>query len=310
MLNDFVIWMRMVSFTSLFVAVVLAFLSYQQRPFKWLLSYVLFLGAQAAFDLVYTYTLIRRLYLVESAAGEIAATSGLIYLMIDAIATCVVLYFAPRFVLHAVSSPSRRRLRLILGLALGITIAATAVTGISSTVAWRRAVAGIVYLYLGGWFVWGFRHRRTLVEGPWHRWILLFFVVATVWHLSVAVEAALLPVYLPTTPSIPLVALSSAVFNVFWAIVVAVPVLGQFRPGGVVGKGARGQLPEAFIREYDLTRREAQIAGHICRGDSSRQIAEELCISPRTVDTHIQNLYRKCDLGRRVELIALVQRYS
>ncbi|MDA3950514.1 MAG: hypothetical protein PF508_15025, partial [Spirochaeta sp.] len=235
MLNDFVIWMRMVSFTSLFVAAVLAFLSYQQRPFKWLLSYILFLGAQAAFDLMYTYSLIRRLYLVESAAMEMALTNGLIYLIVNAVATCVVLYFAPRFVLHAVSSPSRTRLRILLGLAIGITVTGIVVSVTQSATVWHRGLSGIVYGYLGGWFLWGFLHRRTLVEGPWRRWILLFFAVAAFWHLSVAVEATLLPVYLPTTPSIPLVALTSAAFNVFWAVVVAVPVLSQFRSGGVVG---------------------------------------------------------------------------
>jgi DNA-binding CsgD family transcriptional regulator len=309
-LNDFVIWMRMVSFTSLFVAAVLAFLSYQQRPFKWLLSYILFLVGQAGFDLVYTYALIRRLYLVEPTAVDPSVTGGLVYLFIDAAATCVVLYFAPRFVLHAVSSPSRSRLRILLGLAMGITIAAGATTVLADAIVWRRTFAGVVYLYLAGWFAWGVLQRRTLVEGLWRRWILLFFAVAALWHAGVAVEAALLPVYLPTTPSIPLVALTSASFNVFWAVVVAVPVLSQFRSGGVVGKDAGGPLPGAFIREYDLTRREAEIAALVCRGDSSRQIADALCISPRTVDTHIQNLYRKCDLGRRVELIALVQRYT
>jgi DNA-binding CsgD family transcriptional regulator len=180
----------------------------------------------------------------------------------------------------------------------------------SSTGEWQRRFAGIVYLYLAIWFLWGLMHRRALVEGQWSRWILLFFSGATIWHLSVTIEATLFPVYLPTNPSVPLVALTSVAFNMFWTAVVVSPVLIQFRSRGILGKDAAEPIPDAFIREYDLTRREAEIVGHICRGDSTREIADALFISPRTVDSHIHNVYRKCDLGRRVELITLVQRYT
>jgi DNA-binding CsgD family transcriptional regulator len=101
---------------------------------------------------------------------------------------------------------------------------------------------------------------------------------------------------------------------VFWAVVVIVPVIAEFRirsaAGGNRGNGPGIELPESFVREYALTRREFEILKRVVDGESNRMIADALYISPRTVDTHVQNIFRKCDVGRRAELIALVHRYT
>ena len=41
-------------------------------------------------------------------------------------------------------------------------------------------------------------------------------------------------------------------------------------------------------------------------GLTSRQIAAELFISPRTVDAHLTHIYRKLDITTRARLAALV----
>ncbi|MCF7928081.1 MAG: LuxR C-terminal-related transcriptional regulator [Spirochaetales bacterium] len=48
----------------------------------------------------------------------------------------------------------------------------------------------------------------------------------------------------------------------------------------------------------------------MCSGKSSKTIAEKLFISPRTVENHIQNIYRKYGVRRRLELVHLLLRYS
>ncbi len=173
-----------------------------------------------------------------------------------------------------------------------------------------RGVAGVLYAYMAGWFAWGFVHRRKLPESLWRRWIVLFLGAATVWHGMTAVEAVLLPLFLLTTPPVPFATVTSSLFNLFWAVIVVIPVIQQFRAptAGIVME--RTGLPDSFVREYELTPREAEIAREICSGAGTRAIGEKLFISPRTVDTHIQNIYRKCGIRRRTELIAMVQRYT
>ncbi|HLI57791.1 MAG TPA: LuxR C-terminal-related transcriptional regulator, partial [Actinomycetota bacterium] len=58
----------------------------------------------------------------------------------------------------------------------------------------------------------------------------------------------------------------------------------------------RGSMPGG------LTEAELQVAVHVARGLSNRQIAALLEISPRTVQSHVSNALRRLDLGSRVEL--------
>jgi DNA-binding CsgD family transcriptional regulator/tetratricopeptide (TPR) repeat protein len=55
-----------------------------------------------------------------------------------------------------------------------------------------------------------------------------------------------------------------------------------------------------------LTAAERQVADRVAHGLTSRQIAEELFVSPRTVDAHLTHIYRKLDINTRARLAALV----
>jgi len=61
----------------------------------------------------------------------------------------------------------------------------------------------------------------------------------------------------------------------------------------------------AAKRIYDgLTAREREIAVRIARGQSSREIADALVISTRTVETHIGNILSKLDYTARTQIAA------
>lgn len=57
---------------------------------------------------------------------------------------------------------------------------------------------------------------------------------------------------------------------------------------------------EAFS---ELTPREREVLDLIAQGKSNRQIAEELCISPKTVRNHITHIFSKLQVSRRAEAI-------
>jgi DNA-binding NarL/FixJ family response regulator len=61
---------------------------------------------------------------------------------------------------------------------------------------------------------------------------------------------------------------------------------------------------------YALTRRETEIVEKLLLGKSDREIAAELYISPRTVDTHLRNVFRKCEVSTRMQLARLVGDYG
>lgn len=82
------------------------------------------------------------------------------------------------------------------------------------------------------------------------------------------------------------------------------------------GMGPLGLRPEPrdgraercgeLARAHGLTAREADILYNLSLGHSARHVADSLCISERTVQTHVQNVYRKLGVHTRQEVIDLV----
>ena len=57
-----------------------------------------------------------------------------------------------------------------------------------------------------------------------------------------------------------------------------------------------------------LTERELQVARLIVDRKTNPQIAAELFLSPKTVETHIRNLFHKLGVSSRVEVARVVER--
>jgi DNA-binding CsgD family transcriptional regulator len=56
----------------------------------------------------------------------------------------------------------------------------------------------------------------------------------------------------------------------------------------------------------ELTAAERLVAERVADGLTSRKIAEELFVSPRTVDAHLTHIYRKLDINSRSRLAVMV----
>ncbi|MGE5478948.1 MAG: LuxR C-terminal-related transcriptional regulator [Chloroflexota bacterium] len=55
-----------------------------------------------------------------------------------------------------------------------------------------------------------------------------------------------------------------------------------------------------------LTNREKEILSHIAKGEAVHHIADTLCVSPRTVETHKRNIMLKLNVKSTVELVKLI----
>ncbi len=58
---------------------------------------------------------------------------------------------------------------------------------------------------------------------------------------------------------------------------------------------------EASHRAVRLTHREIEVLSLIAQGHSSKEAAESLYVSKRTVDFHLANLYDKLQVNNRVQ---------
>ena len=72
----------------------------------------------------------------------------------------------------------------------------------------------------------------------------------------------------------------------------------------------RAEVSEARERLARLTTREQEVFGHLLQGASSKEIAKQLGLSPRTVDIHRKNILIKCRVSSLLELSELHRRAS
>lgn len=80
--------------------------------------------------------------------------------------------------------------------------------------------------------------------------------------------------------------------------IAAVTAGGTYLSSAISGRRSRSQTPRPV-----MSPRESEILACLARGRSSKQIAEELQLSVRTVETHRQSIKRKLKLDGQAELI-------
>ena len=62
-------------------------------------------------------------------------------------------------------------------------------------------------------------------------------------------------------------------------------------------------LDTSLIAQLELSKRELEILNLLAQGHSNQEIAAKLFVSVSTVKTHIQNLFEKLDVKRRIQAI-------
>ncbi|WP_436772513.1 ATP-binding protein [Yinghuangia sp. YIM S09857] len=67
-----------------------------------------------------------------------------------------------------------------------------------------------------------------------------------------------------------------------------------------------GPEPAEQSRHTPLTRRETQIAALVAEGKSNREIAEQLVISPRTAETHVEHILTKLGFTSRTQVASWI----
>lgn len=78
---------------------------------------------------------------------------------------------------------------------------------------------------------------------------------------------------------------------------------GTLMPPGVA-EHVLAHFRETPSETYDLTVRELEVLQLMATGRSQKQIAEQLHISPHTVNSHVQHLYAKLQVNSGIEAVA------
>ncbi len=74
---------------------------------------------------------------------------------------------------------------------------------------------------------------------------------------------------------------------------------------GIINQN-RDVMFNSLIEQYKISHSEKNILLKVQKGLNNKEIAWELKLSTRTVERHIYNIYKKCNISNRIELINLI----
>lgn len=70
---------------------------------------------------------------------------------------------------------------------------------------------------------------------------------------------------------------------------------------------ANNKLTDYFKQKYDMTEKQSEIIELIIKGLTYKEIAKKLFISSKTVDNHVQNIYKKLNVNIKMQLSYFVR---
>lgn len=83
-------------------------------------------------------------------------------------------------------------------------------------------------------------------------------------------------------------------------------ILDVKQQNGVLIPQPHPALPPMYLALLGVTAREAEVVGWVAKGLTNKSIALRLQISPRTVQKHLERMFRKLGVRSRSELVARV----
>ena len=141
----------------------------------------------------------------------------------------------------------------------------------------------------------GSRSAESRPGGP----VIPFLYLSGVFYLIVAIQSLVLPVAVSPLLAGQIEVLTAGLICLLWggltmssAIVTDIP-----DPPPVTMN-----VTDAFFTRFSIPPREGEIVTLLLEGRNNKEIATTLCISPRTIEAHVYNIYRKCAVRNRIEL--------
>jgi len=297
-MEQFILWFSIMSFTLMFGAFGATYVVYGRYKPPWLLSYLLYLASYALFLLLITYRFFSLVYLPHP-IPTMDSIVAYLRLAVD----LFLLLIVPRFILNLIPQKETKNQIILIFVMAALVFSVTIMALI-----WDHQLTGWISKiffnsYLGLITFYGLfqiRSSKTMVSlgvmVPFLYFSSAFYVVLVV----LTFVRFFIP---PSTMIIRSNIIVGGLICFLWgAITLGYLVQKIFRQDAP----AKKSLPVEFMEQFSITLRERETITLLLQGKSNREIGEKLFISPRTVEAHIYNIYRKCSVKNKMELANLI----
>lgn len=284
----------MMAFTLMFGSFGATYVVYGRYKPPWLRSYLLYMACYAFYVLLLTYHFFSLVYLTHPlpVLDSIAVYTRLII-------SLLLFFIIPRFILSIIP---QKAVRWQLGLHIVMTVVIFSMIIVSLIVSnmFLSIISSILFNgYFGMITLYGLlriRSSRTRVSlGV----VVPFLYISFIFYLVLVVLNFVFSSIPPSIVTVRINIVAGGIICFLW---------GAITLGYLVQRIFRQNVPDKdflsveFLEQFSITAREREIITLLLQGKSNRDIGEKLFVSPRTVEAHIYNIYRKCSVKNKLEL--------
>lgn len=154
------------------------------------------------------------------------------------------------------------------------------------------------------------RNWKKLYDSPQKKIVLYFIGLSVILFPVEIAEGHIHKGLIPADTYVPMGVLT---FSLFCLVVNCINIIHCIRYFFSIIDQDRADyedVPRGFIEAFSITGREKEIVEYLVKGYNHQDISGYLHISKRTVEKHSYNVYKKCRISSRVELLNLIRDYQ
>ena len=297
-MEQIILWFNMMAFTLMFGSFGATYVVYAKYKVPWLRPYLLYLSIYAFFLLLSTYHFFSQIYLPHPLP---VLDSIVVYLRLTV--SLLLFFVIPRFILSIVPQKAAGW-QVGLHMVLTVVIFSMVIVGLARNNLLLSSIANILFNgYLGLLTLYGLLRVRSVRVRISLGVVVPFLYFSAVFYAVLVILALVILSIPPSTAVARISIFTGGLFCFLWGSItlgyLVQRVFRQDAPGKV-------PLPGEFLEQFSITDRESEIISLLLHGRNNREIGEKLFISPRTVEAHIYNIYRKCSVKNKLELANLI----